>query len=378
MSRRALRLPRVPDRWFDRALAGVAFVALVAENATVRQPLNVLALAAMTVPLLWRRRAPFAYTVAVLASATALVASLSADGTNLAPLYVLTVPPYSVAAYRQPRPALLGLALCLAWAIAVTAAKTPGVGNYAGTAVSIGVAWGLGRWMRARRMMSAELERKARRIEAERESRARLAVADERTRIARELHALVAASVSAMVVQAEAAQRLLDADLVRAEQAMTAVEQTGRDALEQMRRILGVLRRTGEAPQLAPQPGVGQLHALVERARGERRQVELSVEGEPGPLPASVDLGLYRIVEEALAGAGADPSRLVGVRLRFGARDVELEISAAGASGSPAWPTLAMRERVAICGGMLRSEPCANAGRRLVARLPRAFEEAFA
>jgi signal transduction histidine kinase len=170
-------------------------------------------------------------------------------------------------------------------------------------------------------------------------------------------------------VQTEAAQQLLLEDLDRADAAMAAVEEAGRETLSEMRRILGVLRRAGEAAELAPQPGVGQIHRLVERAREQHRQVELEVDGDPGPLPASIDLGVYRILEEALTSTGDGP---VEVRLTFAERDLELDVSAHGAP-AVSWPTLAMRERVALCVGELEADEG-----RLRVRLPRAFEGVLA
>ena len=177
---------------------------------------------------------------------------------------------------------------------------------------------------------------------------------------------MVAGSVSAMVVQTEAAQQLLLEDLDRADAAMAAVEDAGRETLSEMRRILGVLGRVDEAAELAPQPGVGQIHALVERAREQHRQVELEVDGDPGPLPASIDLGVYRILEEALAGTCAGP---LEVRLTFAERELELDVTSHGTPAA-SWPTLAMRERVALCDGDLEADE-----ERLRVRLPRAFEE---
>jgi signal transduction histidine kinase len=243
------------------------------------------------------------------------------------------------------------------------------VSNYAFTTGPLAASWAVGRALRARRLLNEELGRKAERIAAERESRELLAIADERTRIARELHAVVASSVSAMVVQTEAAQQLLDEDLDRADAAMEAVEEAGRATLSEMRRIMGMLRRGDEAAELAPQPGVGQIHGLVERAREQHREVELEVDGDPGPLPASIDLGVYRILEEALASTGAGP---LEVRLTFAERDLELDVTSHSAPAA-SWPTLAMRERVALCDGELEADE-----RRLRVRLPRAFEEVLA
>ena len=247
--------------------------------------------------------------------------------------------------------ALFGLAAVLAWGIVVDVATGSNTAGSIAGLVMTGASWGAGRWLRARRLLDAELARTAERIEAERTSRVRLAVADERTRIARELHTLIASNVSAMVLQAEAAELLLDADSQAADVAMAAIEQTGRGALADMRRMLGVLRHSEETPSLAPQPGVGQVYALVEAARGRGGSIELSVDGDPGPLPASVDLGLYRMLEETLT---AERLERGVVRLRFCDDEVELEVSAYGLENSPPWPTLAMRERVAICQGTIQ------------------------
>jgi signal transduction histidine kinase len=365
----------VRDRWLDPALAAVALVALEIEIVTVRHQtgplvLNVLGAAAITFPLVWRRRAPLAYACLTMGLAVLMTATLTDLTALVIPPLLFIIAAYTVAAYEPQTRALIGLAVCLVavWALGAMTRHTS-VSNYAFPTGILAVSWAVGRAVRARRRLDEELGRKAERIAAERESRELLAVADERTRIARELHAVVAGSVSAMVVQTEAAQQLLDEDLDRADAAMAAVEEAGRETLSEMRRILGVLRRAGQAAELAPQPGVGQIHGLVERAREQRRQVELEVDGDPGPLPASIDLGVYRILEEALASTGAG---LVEVRLTFSQRDVELDVTSRSAPAA-SWPTLAMRERVALCDGELDADQG-----RLRVRLPRAFEEVLA
>ena len=152
-------------------------------------------------------------------------------------------------------------------------------------------------------------------------------MADERTRIARELNAVVARSISQMVVQSDAARRLLVIDRARADAAMEGLEEAGRDTLVEMRRILGVLRRIDDAHALAPQPGLGQIPGLIEHACETGRLVALRVEGEPGPLPASVDISMYRIVHEALATAADGAVEIV---LRFGEDDLALTWSRTG------------------------------------------------
>jgi signal transduction histidine kinase len=322
---------------------------------------------------------PRGFVAVVLALSTALVAVWSANGAaaevTVTPLYVLVFVPYVGARHCSVRPAVATLVTVLGWGLGLDAwtAPTPAA-SYLSTAVVVAAAWAVGRWLRARKLLNTELAHNTGRIAAEGDSRIRLSVADERTRMARELHALIAGSVSAMVIQAEAAELLLETDASAADAAMAAVEQVGRNALADMRSLLGVLRHAEEAPSLVPQRGVGQIYALVEAARANGRWIELSVEGNPGPLPASVDLAIYRILEEALGGGGPDGNR---VQLRFTERAVELEICGTGGSGSTQWPTLAMNERVAICGGTVQCralpEEC-----RLSVSLPRQFEEVLA
>lgn len=366
---------QVRDRWLDPTLAAVALVAFEVEILTSGHRsgplvLNVLGAAAITVPLVWRRRAPLAYACVTIGLAVVMTATLTDLTALVIPPLLSIITAYTVAAYEPQTRAVIGLTVGLAavWGLYAVTGHTS-VSHYALPTGVVAVSWAFGRAVRAHRLLDEELGRKEQRIAAERESRELLAVADERTRIARELHAVVAGSVSAMVVQTEAAQQLLDEDLDRADVAMAAVEEAGRETLSEMRRILGVLRRVDEAAELTPQPGVGQIPRLVERAREQRRQVELDVEGDPGPLPASVDLGVYRILEEALASTGAGR---VEVRLTFAERDLELDVTSQSAPAAT-WPTLAMRERVALCDGELEADEG-----RLRVRLPRAFEEVLA
>jgi signal transduction histidine kinase len=374
-----MRLPRLTDRWFDPFLAAVLLIA--AEVELLGRPRNgpllleVAVVAGITVPIAWRRRAPLAVACVVMVMLILLKAIFSDFHQLSVPLFALFIPPYTVAAYQSRGRAVLGLAVSVAGPCVLNA-----MGSGSGSlAFAIGMpsgSWATGRVLRARRILAVELRNKAKRIAAEREDRERLAVADERSRIARELHAVVATTVSAMVVQTDAAQRLLDIDAARADEAMASIEEAGRTTLAEMRRVLGVLRDGDEAAELSPQPGVGQIHALIEAAR-DRLHVELHVDGEPGSLPASVNLGLYRILEDALTSAGEDTTRPTEVTLRFGEHDVELTVSAAGV-GSLSWPTPTMRERVALCEGEIEVDITSSAGERLLVRLPRAFARALA
>jgi signal transduction histidine kinase len=180
-----------------------------------------------------------------------------------------------------------------------------------------------------------------------------------------------------MVVQAEGARGLLVDDPERADVAMGAIEDTGRQTLMEMRRTLGVLRHGDDRGGREPQPGVAQVYSLIQRARERSQPVELRVEGEPGTLAAGVDLGLYRILEDALESARRHPAPSVAVTLLFREEDLELRLTAR-CPGPNTWPTDAMRERIALCDGALEDEPLDKDGWQLVARMPRGLQGALA
>ncbi|MGH2891842.1 MAG: sensor histidine kinase, partial [Solirubrobacteraceae bacterium] len=274
--------------------------------------------------------------------------------------------------------AVLGLAFLLgSAAVSELIANHQPVGNLAGAAFTISAAWAAGRAIRARRALTSELQRTTARLLAEREDRAQLAAAGERSRIASELHAIVARSVAEMVVQAESVRSLLADHPERADVAIGAIEDTGRQTLTEMRRILGVLRRSDDREGRQPQPGVAQIYALMQRARERGQPVELRVEGEPGTLPAAVDLGLYRILEDALDSARRYPAPSVDVTLRFQEQNLELLLTA-HCPGPNRWPTDAMRERIALCDGALEDDSFGEDCWRLVARMPRGLHGALA
>jgi signal transduction histidine kinase len=231
-----------------------------------------------------------------------------------------------------------------------------------------------GRALRSRVLLQGELREKAERAEFERAERARGAVEDERGRISAELQALVANGLSAMVVQAEAVPRTIDSgDLVGAGAALAAVEDTGRDALTEMRRLLGVLRVDGEGLELAPQPGLARVEALVERHRDSGLGVTLLVEGRRRPLTTGVDLTAYRVVEDALDAAAEGGARNADVLLRYDAEELKLQVSDDRDGGaSERLPGLG--DRVSLYGGHLRAEQV-EAGFRVRARLPLEEEE---
>jgi signal transduction histidine kinase len=242
------------------------------------------------------------------------------------------------------------------------------------TIVPVGIPALAGRVLRSRNALNRRLDDQAREIESNRAEREAAAVLDERTRIARELHDVVAHDVSVMLVQAAAAKRTVPADPERARVAIAAVEDTGREALGELRRLLGVLRRGDEELALAPQPSLVRIGALVERMRATGLPVELEVAGDPVHLPPGVDAAAFRIVQEALVNVArhAAATRAL-VRVDYEPEAVELVVSDDGRGDGPIRDgrgLVNLRERVALYGGELRAGRRRPRGFELRARLP--------
>jgi signal transduction histidine kinase len=229
--------------------------------------------------------------------------------------------------------------------------------------------WYIGRRLRIRGERAAQLER-------ERAAEARRAIAEERTRIARELHDVVAHRVSLMTVQAGAAKTVADDDPEGAAQAMHEVEKAGRQALDELRHLLGVLRPDAEAGELGPQSGLADVPRLVDRFRAAGLDVSLTTEGAQRALPARVDLSAYRIVQEALTNAlkHAGPGARAEVRLSTDKRHVAIEVLDDGRGGSilpgSGHGIVGMRERALLLGGSFHAGPRPGGGFQIVARLP--------
>ncbi|MCT9091329.1 sensor histidine kinase [Streptomyces sp. ASQP_92] len=247
------------------------------------------------------------------------------------------------------------------------------------------LAWVLGDSMRTRKAYFAQLEERASRLEREREAQAKVAVAAERARIARELHDVVAHNVSVMVVQADGAAYVMDTSPEQARTALETISTTGRQALAEMRRLLGVLR-TGEhqeAGEYVPQPDVQQIEDLVETVRGAGLTVDFKIEGTPRPLPSGVELTAYRIVQEALTNtrkhggpdAGASV-RLVyfddglGLLVEDDGRGAAHEVYEDGGADGQGHGLIGMRERIGMVGGTLDAGPRPGGGFRISALLP--------
>jgi signal transduction histidine kinase len=229
--------------------------------------------------------------------------------------------------------------------------------------------------LRQRAEHAARLERRAARIEREREQRMRGAVEAERARIARDLHDVIAHSVSVMTVQAAEARRLLAETPERAREPLVSVEETGRQALAEMRRLLGILRTEDGEATLVPQPGMADLGALLAQVRRAGLPVELHLEGGPEDLPPGIDLAAYRIVQEALANALEHAGRArARVTVRYGGGALDLEIADDGArgrdNGGIRGGLVAVRERVSVYGGELEAGPQTGGGYAVRAHLP--------
>ncbi|WP_330331149.1 sensor histidine kinase [Streptomyces sp. NBC_00536] len=251
--------------------------------------------------------------------------------------------------------------------------------------VPFALAWVLGDSLRTRRAYYAQLIERNQRLEGERAAQAKIAVAAERARIARELHDVVAHNVSVMVVQADGAAYVMDAAPEQAKEALQTISGTGRQALAEMRRLLGVLR-TGEPQEsedYVPQPDVEQIEVLVEQVRTAGLTVDFKVEGSPRPLPTGVELTAYRIVQEALTNTrkhgGPDASasvRLVyfddglGLLVEDTGRGAAHELYEDGGADGAGHGLIGMRERVGMVGGTLDAGPRPGGGFRISALLP--------
>jgi signal transduction histidine kinase len=374
--------------WFDALVVvgiGVGIAGVVAGQGRTGGPtgpawFDGLAIVACLSPLFFRRRYPFGAPVGV---GVAVVLTTFVDP-RLAPFAFVTFLAGCAAVLlmgllRDRSQAVAGLAIAVG-VDALVAYKDPkgNLGAFIATSVIFGIVWTIAFALGGKFREADEAKERAARAEREREERATAAVSEERARIARELHDVVGHSVSVMTVQASAVRRLLRPEQQRERDALLIVEQTGREALAEMRRMVGVLRRPEEAPALAPQPSLEHLDGLVAQAREAGLPVELRIEGEPVQLPAGVDLTAYRLVQEGLTNAmkhaHAERTQVV---VRYGGNDIEVTVSDDGrgtlggdGAASGGQGLVGMRERVSVYGGELEAGPRPGGGYRLRARLP--------
>jgi signal transduction histidine kinase len=279
---------------------------------------------------------------------------------------------------RDARKAGIGLAVILA-STAILVTQIPGhtTAEVYFIPLDFAICWFAGFVLRESADQTEAAESRATVAEHDREADALRAVIEERTRIARELHDIVGHSVSVMTVQTSGVRRLLRHEQEQEREALLAVERTGREALAEMRRVVGALRDPEGGPALAPQPSLSRIDTLVAHARETGLPVDLEIEGEPVPLPAGVDLTAYRLVQEGLTNTIKHASaKHADVRVRYDGDHVEIEVSDDGrrVDGRPSSTArhglVGMRERVAIYGGELEAGARAEGGYRLRARLP--------
>ena len=388
----SIKIRRFVRIWFSQlsvvALGCLAFIDIwllpLHDAIPGSRPINTLIFFLICLILLWRRRMPVAVLFAVMFLIGVQVVFFDpsfqtpAEEPPFVSFLALLLALYSIAAYGEERRAVVagvtaGVVILAVDILRLGAGAHPE--NIIPTWVFCAAIWFVGRTIHRSQMQAAQLRDLAAQLEVEREKKAQTAVSEERSRIAREMHDVVAHSVSVMVVQSQAAQRLLEGEQKAARQALRSIETTGRQALSEMRRLLGVVRRTDAELALAPQPGLGRLGDLIEQMREAGMPVELRVEGEAVSLPPGVDLSAYRVVQEALTNTlkHAGPAH-ADVVIHYRDDELEVEIKDDGAGngkgGGSKQGLIGMRERVALYGGTLESGKKAGGGYVVRARLP--------
>lgn len=390
--------PLMADAALAAALAAAAVVSTYVELANheagdpaFRSPSTAAVLTStflLVGPLIFRRRAPLAVLLASTAGFLVSRIVLEAGDATFTTI-ALSLAVYSAAAHGRAPWSHGVCAVCLVAVVAELARELrivfpPDFPNLVLNqilallinVVLFGAMWALGTALGSGRRRAAELLERTAALEHEREENARRAVFEERVRIARELHDVVAHHVSTMGVQASAARVVLERDRDRAKEALASIETSSRQAVVELHRLLGFLRQVGDSDELAPQPGLAQLAGLAASMRSSDLAVELSVEGEERPVAATVGVSTYRIVQEALTNtlkhAGASRA---DVHLRYWPDQLEIEIldDGRGNVNSPSpggLGLIGMRERVALHGGTMASGPAPGGGFAVRARLP--------
>ncbi len=378
--------PMAGDSVVALVLAGLELLSLVTEVGGVHPVAYWLVGLGLLGPLVIRRKDPLLAAYIILGAGFAQLlthgpAVGNADARVRIADVTLGIALYTVVAYvgrRQGALYVLWLAIgttaWAVWRIGLPEAVLPTLVFV----VIFAFCWALGEFSGARRAYHVEVERRLELLETERDQQARIAVAQERARIARELHDVVAHAVSVIVVQADGAGYAVRSQPEVAERALGTISATGREALTELRRLLGVLRSEGGESDLAPQPGARSISDLAERVRAIGVPVRLDLAGELDDLPAGVGLGIYRIVQEALTNTikHAGPGARAAVQVsRIGDR-VELDVidrgpgSSRGLAADGGNGLIGMRERANVFGGTLHAGPHADGGWRVRAVLP--------
>jgi signal transduction histidine kinase len=378
------------EYWFELLIGALGVVAMIelivgrnspgAPSTSLRYAVPVVAL--LVVPLFARRRFPFAAPAAYWVAASAISFF---DGV-LIPFMVSLFPIGLVAAFllgnvRDARRAWAGLAIVLG-GITTVVYNIPGhlTAELIVIPVDFGIAWAAGFALRERAEKAEAAETRAIQAERVREAAARIAVAEERARIARELHDVVAHAVSVMVLQVGAVRHRLPDSLAEDRDALKGVERAGRTALGEMRRLLAAMRRDGDDVEFRPQPGLDGLDSLLEEVGRAGLPVELHVDGEPVPLPRGVDLSAYRIVQEGLTNALKHArASTADVTVRYGHQELQIEVRDDGVGSATTdglgHGLVGVRERVKIYGGEMNAGASTEGGFVLSTRLPLGPEE---
>ena len=333
----------------------------------------------LSIPLVWRRRAPVTILGTVMGTAVVIdfVEGLSKQP-PLVSFLALIIVIYSAAAYSDTGPAVVGAAIA---AVGVLGKEVPALitgramGDVLPAVIFWALAWVIGRTLRRPRILAAALQDRALEQERQLADEARRAVAEERTRIARELHDVIGHALSVIVVQAGAERRVLGNGQGSTREVLAAIEQAGRQALAELGRSLGILRKNDQELELAPQPSLRQLDELLAQVREAGLSVELRIEGKEAALAPGVDLCAYRVVQESLTNVlkHAGPAR-AQVIIQFHKWDLDIQIIDDGRG--PTYGVggghgiLGMRERVALYGGDLQTGPRDGRGYEVRARLP--------
>jgi signal transduction histidine kinase len=324
----------------------------------------------------WRRRRPLLAGSTVLAANIVLILAAGTPGQSVALAISWFCGLYAIAVWTDTRGFLIGIGVLVAGNAATLIADPSGVKDtWLFTIIPIAAMLLARVAVRGRQERADTLAARAHLLEREQELRAHEAVVEERARIARELHDLVAHNVSVMVIQAGAERHALPEEQAQTREALGSIEQAGRQALADARRLLGMLRRDGEREELEPQPGLAQVAELIDQVQRAGLQVSLAVEGEPRALDPGRDLCAYRIVQEGLTNALKHAGRShAEVRLRYAPDSLAIEIRDDGAGSArldgAGQGLIGMRERLALYGGELVAGARDGGGFEVLARLP--------